>query len=179
MPRINSSSTHSGAILRHSGAVALEPADRPQGSSEARGGHAPRFRPESVWLAALLSSGAAVVVGLLVYLFLHLVLLQSVAPNEVIKTTLILMAGLAAVLTGVYAYRKQKISEGDASRADADQRDQRYSTAAQQLGHDKAAVRLAGVYAMSRLADDWSQQRQQCIDVLCAYLRMPSEPDVV
>jgi hypothetical protein len=31
---------------------------------------------------------------------------------------------------------------------------------------------LAGVYAMSRLADDWTDQRQQCVDVLCAYLRL-------
>jgi hypothetical protein len=26
---------------------------------------------------------------------------------------------------------------------------------------------------MARLADDWAEQRQQCIDVLCAYLRLP------
>ncbi|MFE2473125.1 pentapeptide repeat-containing protein [Streptomyces mirabilis] len=49
--------------------------------------------------------------------------------------------------------------------------------AAEQLGHDQAAVRLAGVYALTRLADDWTEQRQVCIDVLCAYLRMPYEPD--
>jgi hypothetical protein len=49
--------------------------------------------------------------------------------------------------------------------------------AAEQLGHDQAAVRLAGVYALARLADDWAEQRQVCIDVLCAYLRMPYEPD--
>ncbi|MFD9499878.1 hypothetical protein [Streptomyces sp. NPDC060035] len=34
------------------------------------------------------------------------------------------------------------------------------------LGHDQAAVRLAGVYALARLADDWAEQRQVCIDVL-------------
>lgn len=103
---------------------------------------------------------------------------KGAAPIEVVKTTLTLMAALAAVLTGVYAYRKQRLSEGDAARADADQLTQRYGTAAEQLGHDKSAVRLAGVYAMARLADDWPNQRQQCIDVLCAYLRMPSDPDV-
>jgi Pentapeptide repeats (9 copies) len=46
------------------------------------------------------------------------------------------------------------------------------------LGSDKpAAVRLAGVYAMAGLADDWEANRQTCVDVLCAYLRMPYEPD--
>src|SRR5664279_5637081 len=51
----------------------------------------------------------------------------------------------------------------------------RYGGAAAQLGHDNAAIRLAGVYAMGQLADDWGADaaRQQCIDVLCAYLRMP------
>src|SRR5664279_3101479 len=51
----------------------------------------------------------------------------------------------------------------------------RYGGAAAQLGHGNAAIRIAGVYAMAQLADDWGElaARQQCIDVLCAYLRMP------
>jgi hypothetical protein len=40
-----------------------------------------------------------------------------------------------------------------------------------------AAVRLAAVYAMAGLADDWEENRQTCVDVLCAYLRMPYPPD--
>src|ERR1700678_97319 len=54
---------------------------------------------------------------------------------------------------------------------------ERFATAAEQLGSDKSAVRLAGVYAMAGLADDWPENRQTCIDVLCAYLRMPYERD--
>ena len=30
---------------------------------------------------------------------------------------------------------------------------------------------------MAGLADDWQENRQTCVDVLCAYLRMPYEPD--
>ncbi|MGZ4561354.1 MAG: pentapeptide repeat-containing protein [Mycobacteriaceae bacterium] len=57
-----------------------------------------------------------------------------------------------------------------------------FATAAGQLGHESAAVRLAGVYAMAALADDWHTanddiQMQVCIDVLCAYLRLPYDPD--
>jgi Pentapeptide repeats (9 copies) len=53
---------------------------------------------------------------------------------------------------------------------------ERFATAADKLGSDKpAAVRLAGVYAMAGLADDWGENRQTCIDVLCAYLRLPYE----
>ena len=54
---------------------------------------------------------------------------------------------------------------------------ERFATAAEQLGDDKPpTVRLAGVYAMAGLADDWTESRQTCVDVLCAYLRMPYEP---
>jgi uncharacterized protein YjbI with pentapeptide repeats len=54
---------------------------------------------------------------------------------------------------------------------------ERFATAAGQLGSDKPpAVRLAGVYAMAGLADDWPENRQTCVDVLCGYLRMPYEP---
>jgi uncharacterized protein YjbI with pentapeptide repeats len=54
---------------------------------------------------------------------------------------------------------------------------ERFATAADQLGSDKPAIRLAGVYAMAGLADDWPENRQTCVDVLCAYLRMPYEPE--
>src|SRR5215470_15252787 len=55
---------------------------------------------------------------------------------------------------------------------------ERFATAAGQLGSDKPpAVRLAGVYAMAGLAGDWEENRQICVDVLCAYLRMPYERD--
>jgi ABC-type transporter Mla subunit MlaD len=54
---------------------------------------------------------------------------------------------------------------------------ERFATAAEQLGSKKPAVRLAGVYAMAGLADDWQENRQTCVDVLCAYLRMPYEPE--
>ncbi|WP_078891970.1 pentapeptide repeat-containing protein [Streptomyces sp. NRRL S-350] len=53
---------------------------------------------------------------------------------------------------------------------------ERFNTAAELLGHREAACRLAGVHAMAGLADDWAERRQTCLDVLCAYLRMPYSP---
>lgn len=51
---------------------------------------------------------------------------------------------------------------------------ERFATAADRLGADQpAAVRLAAVHALAGLADDWEKNRQTCVDVLCAYLRMP------
>ncbi|MCO1575131.1 pentapeptide repeat-containing protein [Crossiella sp. SN42] len=48
-----------------------------------------------------------------------------------------------------------------------------YSKSVEQLGSDKAPVRLGGLYALKRLAQDHPEQRQTIVDVLCAYLRMP------
>jgi uncharacterized protein YjbI with pentapeptide repeats len=62
----------------------------------------------------------------------------------------------------------------------------RFATAAAQLADPAAPVRLAGVYSLGSLADDWGNlykdgglevvgtgeiERQVCIDLLCAYLR--------
>ena len=150
----------------------------------ARGRYAPRLWP--VWLAAPIWVAAAIALAVVIYLQLQAVAVPRPGPNggpaprdplDVIKTTITVAGFVGAVLVGVYGYRKQRLVEGDARRADAEQLAQRYTTAADQLGHEKAAVRLAGVYAMARLADDWDEQRQVCLDVLCAYLRMPYEPD--
>ena len=59
-----------------------------------------------------------------------------------------------------------------AARLDSEALAKRFQDAASQLGNANAAIRLAGVYSMARLADDWQDQRQTCVDVLCAYVRM-------
>jgi hypothetical protein len=64
----------------------------------------------------------------------------------------------------------------------AEQRDrtlnERFATAVDRLEAERSpAVRLAAIYALAGLADDWQENRQTCVDVLCAYIRMPYEPD--
>jgi hypothetical protein len=48
-----------------------------------------------------------------------------------------------------------------------------YTKAVDQLGSEKAPVRLGGLYALERLAQDHEEHRQTIVNVLCAYLRMP------
>jgi uncharacterized protein YjbI with pentapeptide repeats len=52
----------------------------------------------------------------------------------------------------------------------------RYNRAVEQLGHEKAPVRLGALYSLERLAQDNPEYRQTVIDVFCAYLRMPYTP---
>jgi hypothetical protein len=147
------------------------------------GRHAPRLWP--VPLAAAAAVLVAGAVAGLIYSFLRSNAVPVEVPGsgpavdvlEVVKTTIAATAFVGAILAGLYAYRKQRVAEGDARRADEAQFTARYTAAADQLGHERAAARLAGVYAMANLADDWEDQRQTCIDVLCAYLRLPYDPD--
>jgi uncharacterized protein YjbI with pentapeptide repeats len=67
------------------------------------------------------------------------------------------------------------------TRADATARriTELFTKASDQLGSDKAPVRLAGLYALQRLAQDHPDDhhlRQTVINVWCAYLRMPYTP---
>ncbi|MGV9296069.1 pentapeptide repeat-containing protein [Amycolatopsis sp. NPDC003676] len=48
-----------------------------------------------------------------------------------------------------------------------------YGKAVEQIGSDKAPVRLGGLYALERLANANPTLRQAVVNVVCAYLRMP------
>ena len=99
------------------------------------------------------------------------------------------VAFLTLIGTLLTAYFSRRATKGDLEeqrkqldKTLAEQRyqtlNERFAAAAEQLGGDKPpAVRLAGVYAMAGLADDWEDKRQTCIDVLCGYLRIPDTPD--
>jgi hypothetical protein len=55
----------------------------------------------------------------------------------------------------------------------------RATTAVEQLGHHAPVVRMAGVYALATVADDWlaredRAEAQTCVDLLCSMLRTPS-----
>jgi hypothetical protein len=56
---------------------------------------------------------------------------------------------------------------------------ERFATAAEQLGSDKPAIRLAGVYAMAGLADDWEENRQTLPVRGLRWARAPAGPVVV
>ncbi len=108
---------------------------------------------------------------------------------DIVRSTIGSVGVFGIGAAGLLAYRRQRTSEDTyrlelGRHADSQVVDlrSRFAKAAEQLGHDSPAVRLAGVYAMAALADDWhaagdDAQMQVCIDVLCAYLRIPYDPD--
>ncbi len=86
-----------------------------------------------------------------------------------------MVAGAGALVALVVAYRRQRVDEDGALREATRLHTERFTTAVGQLGNESAAVRLGGVHALAGLADDAPTRdlRQTCIDVLCAYLRLP------
>jgi uncharacterized protein YjbI with pentapeptide repeats len=107
--------------------------------------------------------------------------------SDLIKIALTVSGGIGAAVALVVAYRRQRVTEAahelartiaHDTRLDASERriTELYVKAADQLGSDKAPVRLAGLYALDRLAQGNPAHRQTVVDVFCAYLRMPHTP---
>ncbi|WP_285479610.1 pentapeptide repeat-containing protein [Amycolatopsis sp. NBRC 101858] len=114
---------------------------------------------------------------------------------DAIRTGGTLGVGLGGVVALWLAVRRQRSTELDvlqkyevhrlAERTAQDARDdvidrritEQYTKAVEQLGQS-APVRLGGLYALERLAQNNLGQRQTIVNVLCAYLRMPFTPPV-
>lgn len=115
----------------------------------------------------------------------------TTARLDSIRLGLSIAVGGGGVFALYLAWRRQRSNEADHQQrertlehhrqvADATNHDalerritELYTKAADQLGSDKAPVRLAGIYALERLAQNNPDQRQTVVNVLCAYLRMP------
>jgi hypothetical protein len=107
--------------------------------------------------------------------------------GDLIKVALTISGGIGAAVALVVAYRRQRVTEAahDLARSVAmatehDAAERRitdlYLKAVEQLGSDKAPVRLGGLYGLERLAQDNPAHRQTVVNVVCAYLRMPYAP---
>ncbi|WP_329453811.1 pentapeptide repeat-containing protein [Streptomyces sp. NBC_01497] len=94
---------------------------------------------------------------------------------DLVKLSFGVVAGAGALVALVVAYRRQRVDEDGALRDATRLHNERFTTAVSQLGDASPAVQLGGVHALAGLADDapTRELRQTCIDVLCAYLRLP------
>jgi uncharacterized protein YjbI with pentapeptide repeats len=98
---------------------------------------------------------------------------KASARVEALKTGLGIGAGTTGIFALLLAVRRQQHSERDATEKNVTEL---YTKAADQLGSEQAPVRLAGLYALERLAQSNPRQRQSIVNVICAYLRMPFTP---
>jgi uncharacterized protein YjbI with pentapeptide repeats len=126
---------------------------------------------------------------------------------EAIRTVLTAMVGAGGLVTLAVVVRRQWSQEQDHklakqnaadARAEADRRhrldlqsaaearhdaEERritdlYMTAVEQLGHDKATVRLGALYALDRLGRNHPGHRREVIEIWCSYLRRSFTPPI-
>jgi uncharacterized protein YjbI with pentapeptide repeats len=143
----------------------------------------------AMWIAlsvtftcAVLIAGVALWAGLWlldVHGVKHEKQIDSKVLFDLVKLSFAMVAGVGGLVALVVAYRKQRTEENSALREDTKLHSDRFTAAVAQLGDPSPAVQLGGVHALAGLADDapTPQLRQTCIDVLCAYLRLPYDPD--
>lgn len=116
---------------------------------------------------------------------------QDRAGLDVVRTAGTLVVGAGGAIALLLAARRQRSTELTlehqrltlehqrevATTAAQDAVEQRitelYTRAVDQLGNGQAPVRLGGLHALERLAQNNPAQRQTIVDVICAYLRMP------
>jgi uncharacterized protein YjbI with pentapeptide repeats len=109
------------------------------------------------------------------------------AALDAVRTAATLVVGTGGAVALLLAARRQRSTELSlehqrevAAAAARDAVEQRitelYTHAVDQLGNDQAPVRLGGLHALERLAQNNPTQRQTIVDVICAYLRMPFAP---
>ena len=136
-------------------------------------------------LAASLGVSAAVAVVVVVVVPLALgSWLTGTGPGEETGSTTvrnlgILFAALAALPLAVWraqvADQQAKAADRQADTAQADLRNERFQDGAAMLGSEVLAVRLAGIYALQRLAEDHPEEHHvEVMKTLCAFVRHPT-----
>lgn len=127
-------------------------------------------------------------VGLAIFAFLLVASLLGHTPiwnlkltdqESIVKTALTLVGGVGAVAYLVIKYQERQQAKRDEERASREgtrEKDRLINTkmqdAVNQLGSDKVSTRIAGVYALTDIADTYrGGYRQRVVDILCGYLR--------
>ncbi|MGC4773668.1 hypothetical protein ACLQ25_32495 [Micromonospora sp. DT44] len=110
---------------------------------------------------------------------------------DVIRNVLAVGAGAGGLIALFVALRRQYVKErvdhadqeyknrtAEDTKHDAAERrvTELYTKAAEQLGSDRAPVRMAALYALERMGQGNPEHRQTVVNLVCAYLRMPFNP---
>ncbi len=118
----------------------------------------------------IVTVGVVVVVALLVFVPIAQSWFSDITANEARKTLAQMLGGLA-ILTGLYiAWQRVKVTEEG-------QITERFTRAIDQLGavdkdgSPKIEIRLGGIYALERIANDSKADHWTVMEVLCAYIR--------
>jgi hypothetical protein len=99
----------------------------------------------------------------------------STAKKDLMQAWSFVMAGVAGVI-GIY-FTWQNLKHTQHSTQDTleitkrGQDTERFTRAVDQLGHDKSEVRIGGIYALERIAEESKEHYWPVIEVITSYIR--------
>lgn len=93
------------------------------------------------------------------------------AVTDARQGVLLAIGGFIAVVTLLFTRAKHVLEEKKQALDQDSNWTNRYTEAIKQLGDEALSIRLGGIYALERIAQDSRRDRQTILDVLCAYMR--------
>ena len=92
--------------------------------------------------------------------------------STTIRNIALVAAGLIALPLAIW---RGVVANRQANTAQQGLLNERYQKGAEMLGSEVLSVRLGGIYALQRLAEEWPDQYHiQIMRLLCAFIRLPT-----
>ena len=124
------------------------------------------------WLALI--ALVLVVGGALSWIFLGDLRSTQESLSTTIRNVALVIGGVVAVLLAMW---RSLVAERQATTSQMGLLNERYQKGAEMLGSDVLSVRMGGIYALRRLAEEFPDQYHiQVMNLLCAFVRLPT-PD--
>jgi hypothetical protein len=96
---------------------------------------------------------------------------SSIEAKDRAKTGIELIQLMATIVGGVAIFWNITIARQQLTSTQEKGVTDRFSSAVEQLGHEKAVVRIGGIYALERIAQDSARDHWVIMEVLTAYIR--------
>ena len=131
-------------------------------------------------LAAALVLLVGIAASMALWGWLHPEASTTVSNSETLRNVGFLIGGALAFVFALWrgweAERQTNAARRQSETAQQSLLNERYQTGAEMLGHGALSVRLAGVYALRRLAEDHPEQYHlQIMELFCAFVRFPTK----
>ena len=128
-----------------------------------------------LWLAGVI---AAVVIGSTIYWrFWDELGSDTESLSTTIRNVALVIGGVIAVLLAMW---RSRVAERQAATAQQGLLNERYQKGAEMLGSEVLAVRMGGIYALQRLAEEYLREYHvQIMGLLCAFVRHPTRDEAI
>lgn len=122
--------------------------------------------PVSFVLGLLLAVGIGLPTGLDIYQNW-----QNIAPGERSQAGITLLQTLFTIVGGVAIFWNIVLSRRQLAATQEQNITDRFSKAVEQLGHEQSSVRIGGIYALERIAQDSPRDYWPVMEVLAVFVR--------